>query len=48
METDSMTDTPLLRPLRINEAAPDFAARTTRGQRRLSDYRGRWLAFFFS
>ena len=41
-----MTDTPLLRPLRINEAAPDFAARTTRGQRRLSDYRGRWLAFF--
>ena len=41
-----MTDTPSLRPLRINEAAPDFTARTTRGQRRLSDYRGRWLAFF--
>jgi len=46
METESMTDTPFLRPLRINEAAPDFTARTTRGQRRLSDYRGRWLAFF--
>ncbi|MBX9615757.1 MAG: peroxiredoxin [Caulobacteraceae bacterium] len=31
------------RALRINDAAPDFAARTTQGERRLSDYRGRWL-----
>lgn len=41
-----MTDMPSLRLLRINELAPDFSARTTRGQRRLSDYRGAWLIFF--
>lgn len=34
------------RPLRINDRAPDFSARTTRGQKRLSDYRGRWLVLF--
>lgn len=32
--------------LRINDVAPDFAARTTHGDRRLSDYRGRWLILF--
>lgn len=31
---------------RIDELAPDFEARTTQGQMRLSDYRGRWLLFF--
>lgn len=31
------------RALRINDVAPDFTARTTQGERRLSDYRGRWL-----
>lgn len=35
-----------LRALRINDAAPDFMARTTQGERRLSDYRGRWLVLF--
>ncbi len=35
-----------LRALRINDVAPDFAARTTQGERRLSDYRGRWLILF--
>lgn len=34
------------RALRINDAAPDFVARTTHGERRLSDYRGRWLVMF--
>lgn len=31
---------------RIDELAPEFEARTTRGLVRLSDYRGRWLLFF--
>lgn len=31
------------RPLRLNDLAPDFTARTTMGERSLSDYRGRWL-----
>ena len=34
------------RPLRLNDRAPDFTARTTQGTRSLSDYRGRWLLFF--
>lgn len=32
--------------LRIGDVAPDFSARTTLGQRSLSDYRGQWLIFF--
>lgn len=32
--------------VRIDELAPDFEARSTRGMVRLSDYRGRWLVFF--
>ncbi|MGA1342171.1 MAG: peroxiredoxin [Hyphomonas sp.] len=31
---------------RIDEAAPDFEARSTQGIVRMSDYRGRWLVFF--
>ncbi|PJK31306.1 peroxiredoxin [Minwuia thermotolerans] len=31
---------------RLNEPAPDFTARTTHGERSLSDYRGRWLVLF--
>lgn len=31
---------------RINEAAPDFTARTTQGPRSLQDYRGKWLILF--
>jgi peroxiredoxin (alkyl hydroperoxide reductase subunit C) len=31
---------------RINEPAPDFTAKTTHGERKLSDYRGKWLILF--
>lgn len=31
---------------RINEKAPDFDALTTEGQRKLSDYEGKWLILF--
>ena len=37
---------PAMRALRINDTAPDFSARTTQGEKRLSDYRGRWLVLF--
>ncbi|HEX2795117.1 MAG TPA: peroxiredoxin [Croceicoccus sp.] len=32
--------------LRIGDRAPEFAARSTTGDVRISDYRGRWLIFF--
>ena len=32
--------------LRIGDMAPDFSARSTTGDVRLSDYRGRWLVLF--
>lgn len=32
--------------LRIGDVAPDFSARSTMGNVRLSDYRGRWLVLF--
>ncbi|GAB6967011.1 hypothetical protein JCM25156A_10480 [Komagataeibacter kakiaceti JCM 25156] len=35
-----------MRPLRIGDVAPDFQARTTKGEVRLSDFRGRWLVLF--
>ncbi len=47
-----MTDSNLLpaaslqRPLRIGDTAPGFQARSTLGEVRLSDYRGKWLVFF--
>jgi len=31
---------------RINEPAPDFDAVTTHGQRKLADYKGKWLVLF--
>ena len=34
------------RPPRIGDLAPDFRARTTCGERSLSDYRGHWLLLF--
>lgn len=34
------------RALRINDQAPDFVARTTRGDIRLSQYRGQWVVLF--
>jgi peroxiredoxin 2/4 len=36
----------MFRPLRIGDTAPDFRARTTLGEKGLSDFRGRWLIFF--
>jgi peroxiredoxin (alkyl hydroperoxide reductase subunit C) len=35
-----------LRPLRIGDVAPNFRARTTRGEISLDQYRGRWVVFF--
>ena len=48
MMTDSCTPSAsaLQRPLRIGDTAPEFQARTTLGEMRLSDYRGKWLVFF--
>ena len=41
-----MTDmTPIPMP-RLNEQAPDFDAPTTHGQKKLADYRGKWLVLF--
>jgi len=31
---------------RLNEAAPDFTAKTTHGMRSLNDYKGKWLLLF--
>lgn len=43
-----MNDTPATasQPIRIGEKAPDFRARTTLGERSLSEYRGQWLILF--
>ncbi|HNN93621.1 MAG TPA: peroxiredoxin [Pseudomonadota bacterium] len=38
-------DTPRNLP-RINEPAPEFNAVTTHGQKKLADYKGRWLVLF--
>ncbi len=47
-QDEEMTDTPATpsRPVRIGEKAPDFRARTTLGERSLSEYQGRWLILF--
>jgi len=42
--TESLVSFP--RSLRIGDPAPNFRARTTRGERALSDYRGHWLLLF--
>jgi len=34
------------RMIRIGDLAPDFVARSTKGEIKLSSYRGRWLIFF--
>ena len=34
------------RIVRLGDAAPDFQARSTMGDVRLSGYRGKWLIFF--
>lgn len=42
----SADDSSTSSPLRLGDAAPDFHARTTLGDVRLSDYRGRWVVLF--
>lgn len=44
----SLADTPASAPksLQIGDPAPNFRARTTKGEVNLSDYRGRWLLLF--
>lgn len=45
----TMIDQPIPKtasPLRLGDAAPDFVARSTKGEFKLSDHRGRWLIFF--
>ncbi|MBU6449549.1 MAG: peroxiredoxin [Rhodospirillales bacterium] len=37
---------PPARPLRIGDLAPDFVARTTQGEVKLSNFQRRWLLFF--
>jgi peroxiredoxin 2/4 len=44
--TDTLQPAADIRPLRIGDRAPEFEARTTLGGVRLSQFRGRWLAFF--
>ena len=44
-----MTESParqLHQPIRLGESAPDFVARSTKGEVTLSAFRGRWLIFF--
>ncbi|MFN0022752.1 MAG: peroxiredoxin [Parvularculaceae bacterium] len=36
----------ILRPVPLGGRAPDFVARSTQGEIKLSDFRGRWLIFF--
>jgi len=47
-QDEEMNDTKAVaaQPIRIGETAPDFRARTTLGERSLSDYRGQWLILF--
>jgi peroxiredoxin (alkyl hydroperoxide reductase subunit C) len=47
-QDEDMNDTKAVasQPIRIGETAPDFRARTTLGERSLSEYRGQWLILF--
>ncbi len=44
--TDSDRVAPSVPAASIDALAPEFEARTTMGQVKMSDYRGRWLVFF--
>ena len=44
--TNSESVVPSVPAASIDAPAPDFEARTTMGQVKMSDYRGRWLVFF--
>lgn len=46
MDNPNFRPAPFTRPLRLGDEAPDFLARTTHGEIRLSGYRRRWLVFF--
>ncbi|MBK6766558.1 MAG: peroxiredoxin [bacterium] len=45
MSTNGNGTTPVSLP-RINTIAPDFAAKTTLGEIKLSDYKGKWVVLF--
>lgn len=40
------SNTPALQFPQLNRPAPDFNAKTTHGQKSLSDYKGKWLVLF--
>lgn len=46
IEANSSAPALTRRPLRVGDIAPGFHARSTLGEVRLSDYRGKWLVFF--
>ncbi len=46
MDAPQFRPLPQARPLRLGDEAPDFLARTTHGEARLSGFRRRWLVFF--
>ncbi len=48
IESDPRIESPRVaqRPLRIGDVAPNFRARTTRGEISLDQFRGRWVVFF--
>lgn len=43
---NSISESPVTTMPRLNEAAPDFEAKTTQGIKKLSDYKGKWLVLF--
>ncbi|MCJ8355264.1 peroxiredoxin [Novacetimonas hansenii] len=45
-KTSPISNATAQHPLRIGDPAPDFQARTSQGEVRLSDFRGKWLLFF--
>ena len=46
MSFDNDFSSTIVRLPRLNEPAPDFHAPTTHGEKKLSDYKGRWLILF--
>ena len=46
MSFDNDFSDTIVRLPRLNEPAPDFHAPTTHGEKKLSDYKGRWLILF--
>ena len=46
MSFDNDFSNTIVRLPRLNEPAPDFHAPTTHGEKKLSDYKGRWLILF--